>query len=42
VIAETAEVFTDIMDTKRAFRLEMIIVILIAVEIVIAGYQSLH
>jgi uncharacterized Rmd1/YagE family protein len=42
VIADTAEVFTDIMDTKRSFRLEIIIVILIAVELLIAGYQTLH
>jgi uncharacterized Rmd1/YagE family protein len=39
VIAETAEVLADIIDTKRSFRLEMIIVILIAVELVITGYQ---
>jgi uncharacterized Rmd1/YagE family protein len=42
VIAETAEVLTDIIDTRRSLRLEIIIVILIAVELVIAGYQSLH
>jgi len=42
VIAETAEVLTDIIDTKRSLRLEIIIVILIAVELVIAGYQTLH
>jgi uncharacterized Rmd1/YagE family protein len=42
VIAETAEVLTDIIDTRRSLRLEIIIVILIAVEIVIAGFQSLH
>ena len=41
VIAESAEVLGDILDTKRSFRLEMIIVILIAVELVIAGYQTL-
>jgi uncharacterized Rmd1/YagE family protein len=41
VIAETAQVLTDILDTKRSFRLEMIIVILIAVELLIAGYQTL-
>jgi len=41
VIAETAEVLTDIMDTARSLRLEVIIVVLIAVEIVIAGYQIL-
>src|ERR1700736_37561 len=39
VIAETAEVLTDIIDTRRSLRLEIVIVILIAVEIVIAGYQ---
>jgi uncharacterized Rmd1/YagE family protein len=42
VIAETAEVLTDIMDTQRSLRLEVIIVVLIAVEIVIAGYQILR
>jgi uncharacterized Rmd1/YagE family protein len=42
VIADTAEILTDIMDTKRSFRLEIIIVVLIAVELVIAGYQTLH
>jgi uncharacterized Rmd1/YagE family protein len=42
VIADTAEVLTDIIDTKRSLRLEIIIVILIAVELVIAGYQTLH
>jgi uncharacterized Rmd1/YagE family protein len=40
VIAETAQVLTDILDTKRSFRLEMIIVVLIAVELLIAGYQA--
>jgi len=42
VIADTAEVLTDIIDTKRSLRLEIIIVILIAFELVIAGYQALH
>jgi uncharacterized Rmd1/YagE family protein len=41
VIADTAQVFTDIMDTKRTFRLEIIIVVLIAVELLIAAYQTL-
>jgi uncharacterized Rmd1/YagE family protein len=41
VIAETAEVLTDIIDTRRSLRLEIIIVVLIAVELVIAGYQVL-
>jgi uncharacterized Rmd1/YagE family protein len=42
VIAETAEVLTDIIDTRRSLRLEMVIVLLIAVELVIAGYQILR
>jgi uncharacterized Rmd1/YagE family protein len=42
VIAETAEVLTDIIDTRRSLRLEIVIVILIAVELVIAGYQILR
>ena len=42
VIAETAEVLTDIIDTKRSLRLEIIIVALIAIELVIAGYQILR
>jgi uncharacterized Rmd1/YagE family protein len=39
VIAETAKVLTDIIDTERSLRLEFIIVVLIVLEIVIAGYQ---
>jgi len=42
VIAETAEVLTDIIDTKRSLRLELIIVVLIAVELLIGGYQILR
>ncbi len=42
VIAETAEVLTDIIDTRRSLRLEIIIVALIAIELVIAGYQILR
>jgi uncharacterized Rmd1/YagE family protein len=42
VIAETAEVLTDIIDTRRSLRLELIIVVLIAVELLIAGYQILR
>jgi uncharacterized Rmd1/YagE family protein len=42
VIADTAEVLTDIIDTRRSLRLEIIIVVLIAVELIIAGYQTLH
>ena len=33
VIADTAEVLTDIIDTRRSLRLEIIIVVLIAVEL---------
>ena len=42
VIADTAEVLTDIIDTRRSLRLEIIIVVLIAVELIIAGYQTWH
>ena len=42
VIADSAEVLGDIIDTKRSFRLEVIIVVLIAVELLIAGYQLLR
>jgi uncharacterized Rmd1/YagE family protein len=42
VIAETADVLTDIIDTRRSLRLEIIIVVLIAVELIIAGYQTWH
>lgn len=42
VIADTAEILTDIIDTKRSLRLEIIVVILIAVELIVAGYQTLH
>src|ERR1700731_1015299 len=42
VIAETAEVLTDIIDTRRSLRLEIVIVVVIAVELVIAGCQILH
>jgi uncharacterized Rmd1/YagE family protein len=33
VIAETANTLSDIIDTKRSFRLELIVVLLIAFEI---------
>lgn len=42
VISDTAEVLTDIIDTRRSLRLEIIIVVLIAVELIIAAYQSVH
>jgi len=39
VISDSAKAFADIIDTERSLRLELIIVVLIAVEIVIAGLQ---
>jgi uncharacterized Rmd1/YagE family protein len=42
VIADTAEVLTDIIDTRRSLRLEVAIVILIAIELGVLGYQVLH
>jgi uncharacterized Rmd1/YagE family protein len=42
VISNTAEIMTDIIDTKRSLRLEIIVVVLIAVELAVAAYQVLH
>jgi len=39
VIADTATTLSDIIDTKRAFRLEIVVVVLIAVEILITFYE---
>ena len=39
VVAETANTLADIIDTRRSLRLEIIIVVLIAFEIVITFYQ---
>ena len=39
VIAETAQVLTDIIDTRRSLRLELIIVLLILSEVIITVYQ---
>jgi required for meiotic nuclear division protein 1 len=39
VIAETANTLADIIDTRRSLRLELIVVVLIAFEIVITFYQ---
>jgi required for meiotic nuclear division protein 1 len=39
VVSETATTLADIIDTRRSLRLELIIVILIAFEIVITFYQ---
>jgi uncharacterized Rmd1/YagE family protein len=41
VISNTAQALADIIDTERSLRLEAVIVLLIAVEIIIAGYQIL-
>ena len=38
-ISETAKILTDIINTKRSLRLEVIIVVLIAFEIIIMAYQ---
>ncbi len=42
VISDTAEVLTDIIDTKRSLRLEVIIVVLIAIELLVAAWQILR
>ena len=39
VISDTATTLADIIDTKRTLRLEIIIVLLIAFEIVITFYE---
>jgi required for meiotic nuclear division protein 1 len=39
VIAETATTLADIVDTKRSLRLEIIVIVLIAVEVVVAFYD---
>ena len=39
VVAETANTLADIIDTRRSLRLELIVVVLIAFEIVITFYQ---
>jgi required for meiotic nuclear division protein 1 len=39
VVAETANTLADIIDTRRSLRLELIVVILIAFEIVVTFYQ---
>jgi uncharacterized Rmd1/YagE family protein len=41
VISDSANAFADIIDTERSLRLELIIILLIVVEIVIAGLQIL-
>jgi uncharacterized Rmd1/YagE family protein len=39
VVAETAQTLADIIDTRRALRLEFIVVVLIAFEIIVTFYQ---
>jgi uncharacterized Rmd1/YagE family protein len=39
VVAETASTLADIIDTRRALRLELIVVVLIAFEVVVTFYQ---
>lgn len=39
VITDTAKALADLIDTQRSLRLEQIIVVLIAIEIIVAGYQ---
>jgi uncharacterized Rmd1/YagE family protein len=39
VIADTASTLADIIDTQRSLRLELIVVILIAFEIVVTFYE---
>jgi uncharacterized Rmd1/YagE family protein len=41
VVAETAQALTDVINTERSLRLELIIVLLILLEVVIAAYQIL-
>ena len=37
VVASAAQTFTDMMDTARSTRLEILIVVLILAELIIAG-----
>ena len=39
VVAETANTLADIIDTRRSLRLELVVVVLIALEVVITFYQ---
>lgn len=41
LISETAQLITDLMDTERSLRLEVIVVLLIALEIVLSVFQIL-
>jgi uncharacterized Rmd1/YagE family protein len=39
VLAETASTLADIIDTRRSVRLELVVIVLIAFEVVITFYQ---
>jgi len=39
VISDTATTLADVVDTKRSLRLELVVILLIAVEVVIASYD---
>src|SRR5712671_6666797 len=39
VVSETADTLADIIDTRRSLRLELIVVVLIAFEVIITFYQ---
>jgi uncharacterized Rmd1/YagE family protein len=41
LIGQTARLITDLMDTERSLRLEIIVVVLIGVEIVLSAFQIL-
>ena len=41
MISDTAEVLTDMIDTRRSLRLELIIVMLIVFEIMLSLFQLL-
>jgi uncharacterized Rmd1/YagE family protein len=42
VLGSVAETFTDMMDTARSARLELLIVILIVAELIIAAVTMIH
>jgi required for meiotic nuclear division protein 1 len=39
VVADTADTLADMIDTRRSLRLEIVVVLLIAFEIVVTFYQ---
>jgi uncharacterized Rmd1/YagE family protein len=42
VLGSVAETFTDMMDTARSARLELLIVVLIIAELIIAAVTMFH